>query len=306
MTLRPVPPTATRLNRVALWSIVALVAVTALVALHYVAASGRAIASAVPDSVTQITMPQRPLFPTPAASVRDTAHIETHATAEVATSVPSLHRREPQRPAAPLIVVVDSAPSPYALTAGTVLAATLVTEINSDLPGTVVAQLTRDAYDSFTGEHLLIPRGTKLIGRYDSHLSAGQRRLLVTWTRLVFPDSRELALPDVAAIDEHGAAGLSDVTDNHWPRVFGTALLFSAIGAGAQLSQPSSGSALTTPSAGQVAAGALGQQMSGTALDAVRRSGDIPPTITARAGLAFDLVLAHDLVLSSPYADRRR
>jgi type IV secretion system protein TrbI len=137
-------------------------------------------------------------------------------------------------------------------------------------------------------------------------VSVGQRRLLVTWTRLVFPDGREMALPDLAAIDEHGAAGLSDVTDNHVPRVFGTALLLSAIGAGAQLSQPTSGSALTTPSAGQVAAGALGQQMSGTALDLVRRNADIPPTITARAGLAFDLILARDLVLPAPYADSRR
>jgi len=137
-------------------------------------------------------------------------------------------------------------------------------------------------------------------------VSSGQRRLLVTWTRLVFPDSRELALPDLAAVDEHGAAGLSDATDNHLTRVFGTALALSAVGAGAQLSQPTSGSALTTPSAGQVAAGAFGQQMSGTALDVLRRSADVPPTITARAGLAFDLLLAHDLVFAAPYADRRR
>jgi type IV secretion system protein VirB10 len=193
---------------------------------------------------------------------------------------------------------VDSTPSSgYVLTAGTVLPAALITEINSDLPGTVVAQVSHDVYDSQTGEHVLIPRGTKLIGRYDSHLSVGQRRLLVTWARLVFPDGRELGLPDVAAIDAHGAAGLSDVTDNHVLRVFGTALLMSVIGAGAQLSQPTSGNALTSPTAGQVAAGALGQQMSGTGLDLVRRTADIPPTITARAGLAFDLILTHDLVL---------
>jgi type IV secretion system protein TrbI len=182
----------------------------------------------------------------------------------------------------------------------------LITEINSDLPGTVVAQLDRDVYDSRTGRTVLIPKGTRLIGRYDSHLSVGQRRLLVTWGRLVFPDGRELVLPDLAAIDEHGAAGLSDVTDSHLGRVFSTALLLSTVGAGAQLSQPANGNALTTPSAGQVAAGAFGQQMSGTALDVLRRNADVPPTITARAGLPFDLLLARDLVLSAPYVDSRR
>jgi type IV secretion system protein TrbI len=192
------------------------------------------------------------------------------------------------------------------LTAGTVLSVMLITEINSDLPGTVVAQFDRDAYDSRTGRTVLIPKGTRLIGRYDSRLSAGQRRLLVTWGRLVLPDGRELVLPDLSAIDAHGAAGLSDATDNHLNRVFGTALLLSAVGAGAQVSQPTNGNALTTPSAGQIAAGAFGQQMSGTALDVLRRNADVPPTITARAGLPFDLLLAHDLVLSAPYVDSRR
>jgi type IV secretory pathway VirB10-like protein len=303
--LHAAPPVATRLNRVALGIIVVLVAVTAIVAVHYVATSGGPAAIAGRDSVIGTFVPQRPSFPVPAPAPVPTRGL---APAPVPTPVPvsvmhitsPVARRRSRRPS--VNFVIDSSPSPvYVLAAGTVLPAALVTEINSDLPGTVVAQVSRDVYDSRTGAHLLVPRGTKLIGRYDSHLSVGQRRLLVTWTRLVAPDGRELALPDVASIDAHGAAGLSDVTDNHVPRVFGTALLLSAISAGAQLSQPTSGNALTSPSAGQVAAGALGQQMSGTGLDLVRRDADIPPTITARAGLAFDLILARDLVLPFTY-----
>jgi type IV secretion system protein VirB10 len=305
--LHPAPPVATRLNRVALGIIVLLVAVTAIVAVHYVATSGGPVAIAGRDSVIGSFVPQRPSFPVPApAPAPAPAPVPTPAPAPVSVThitSPVAHRRPP-RPA--VNFAIDSSASPaYVLAAGTVLPAALITEINSDLPGTVVAQVSRDVYDSRTGVHLLVPRGTKLIGRYDSHLSVGQRRLLVTWTRLVVPDGRELALPDVASIDAHGAAGLSDVTDNHVPRVFGTALLLSAISAGAQLSQPTSGNALTSPSTGQVAAGALGQQMSGTGLDLVRRNADIPPTITARAGLAFDLILAHDLVLPSAYGAAR-
>lgn len=291
--LHPAPPVATRLNRVALGLMVVLIAVTAIVAVHYIAASGGPVAIEGRDRTIAI---QAPSFPTP--RVDSVTHITSHAPPRAAIVHAAPYRAQhPAHHAALMFAFTSTAPSTDVLTAGTVMPATLLTEINSDLPGTVVAQVAHDVYDSRTGEHLLIPQGTKLIGRYDSHLSTGQRRLLVSWTRLVFADGRELALPDVAAVDEHGAAGLSDVTDTHVARVFGTALLFSAIGAGAQLSQPTSGTALTSPSAGQVAAGALGQQMSGTALDLVRRGADIPPTITARAGLAFDLLLAHDLAI---------
>ncbi|HWZ59899.1 MAG TPA: TrbI/VirB10 family protein [Gemmatimonadaceae bacterium] len=326
MTLRPRPPVATRLNRVALGVIGVLVTITAAVGVHYIAGSGAPVATAAADSVVAVTVPQHPSFPeavgdsmarSPASRTvatvasdtmriaADTIRIVPRATAQVAAA-PMATTAYGRALHSALIVALDSSMSSFTLTAGTVLAATLVTQITSDLPGTVVAQLTRDAYDSRTGRFVLIPKGTRLIGRYDSRVSAGQRRMLVTWTRLIFPDARELALPDLAAVDEHGAAGLADAVDNHLPRVFGTALALSAVGAGAQLSQPSGGSALVTPSAGQVAAGALGQQMSGTATDVLRRAADIPPTITVRAGFPFDLLLAHDLALPGPYADSRR
>jgi type IV secretory pathway VirB10-like protein len=310
MTLRPAPPVATRLNRVALGLIGGLVIITALVGVHYIAMSGGPVGVAGVDSIAATSVPQRPSFPY-APTHPDSAPVR-RATVRVISGHSDrvlshqLHSDLHSDLRGHLIVVVDSVASPYTLSAGTVLSVMLITQINSDLPGTVVAQFDRDAYDSRTGRTVLIPKGARLIGRYDSHLSVGQRRLFVTWGRLVFPDGRELALPDLAAVDEHGAAGLSDETDNHLGRVFGTALLLSAVGAGAQLSQPTSGNALTTPSAGQVAAGAFGQQMSGTSLDVLRRNADVPPTITARAGLPFDLVLARDLVLSAPYVDSRR
>jgi len=275
------------------------------VGVHYIATSGGPVGQAPRDSVAAVAVPQRPSFPdAPPGSpvVVDTA-TPPIARAELVAPTSSYARALHSA----LVVAVDSSAwSPYTLTAGTVLSASLVTQITSDLPGTVVAQLNRDVYDSRTGRIVLIPKGTRLIGRYDTHVSVGQRRLLVSWMSLIFPDGRSTALPDLAAIDEHGSAGLADAVDNHLPRVFGTALLLSAVGAGAQLSQPTSGNALTTPSSGQIAAGALGQQMSGTALDVLRRTADIPPTITVRAGMPFDLLLAHDLVFPGPYADRRR
>ncbi|RAN37385.1 TrbI/VirB10 family protein, partial [Hyphomonas sp. GM-8P] len=83
---------------------------------------------------------------------------------------------------------VEDPASPYQVMAGTLIPASLVTGINSDLPGTIVAQVTQPVYDTVTGQYLLIPQGSRLIGRYQSEVSFGQDRALVTWDRIIFPD----------------------------------------------------------------------------------------------------------------------
>ena len=68
------------------------------------------------------------------------------------------------------------------------ISASLITGLNSDLPGMVVAQVTENVHDSATGRTLLIPQGARLIGRYDSVVAFGQSRALLVWQRLVLPD----------------------------------------------------------------------------------------------------------------------
>ena len=68
--------------------------------------------------------------------------------------------------------------SPYDLMAGTVIAAALVTGLDSDLPGQVIAQVTEDVYDSVTGQVLLVPQGSRLIGKYDSIVAYGAQSLM--------------------------------------------------------------------------------------------------------------------------------
>jgi type IV secretory pathway VirB10-like protein len=202
-----------------------------------------------------------------------------------------------------VIAQLKPAGSPYTLRAGTVIPGTLITGINSDLPGEIVGQVSRDVYDSRTQRILLVPRGSRLIGTYDNQVVAGQGRLLVAWTRLILPDGRSVRLPGLALKDPQGQTGAKDKVDNHWRRVFGNALLLSAIGAGVQLSQPQQASALAPPTAGQVAAGALGQELSSVALEIIRRGMDVAPTITIRPGQAFNVFLNGDLVFDGPYEE---
>lgn len=196
---------------------------------------------------------------------------------------------------------IEDAGSPYTLRAGTVIPGNLITGINSDLPGEIVAQVSRDVYDSRTQRIVLVPMGSRLIGTYDNQVAAGQGRLLVAWTRLILPDGRSMRLPGLALKDAQGQTGAKDKIDNHWRRVFGDALLLSAISAGVQLSQPQQTSVLAPPSSGQIAAGALGQELSNVALEILRRGMDVAPTITIRPGQPFNVFLNGDLVFAGPY-----
>jgi len=191
--------------------------------------------------------------------------------------------------------------SPYTLSAGTLIPGVLITGIASDLPGGIVGQTSRNVYDSRTQRILLIPKGSKLIGTYDNQVVASQSRLLVAWTRLILPDGRSMTLPGLALTDAQGRAGAEGKVDNHGRRVFGHSLLLSLISAGAQLSQPRQASVFAAPSAGQVAAGAIGQELSQVALEILRRGMSAPPTINIPAGQPFNVFLNGDMVFDGPY-----
>jgi len=199
---------------------------------------------------------------------------------------------------------LNPAGSPYTLRAGTLIPALLITGITSDLPGDIVGQVSRDVYDSRSQRILLIPRGSRLIGTYDNQIAAGQGRLLVAWTRLILPDGRSMQLPGLPLTDREGNSGANGKVDNHWRRVFGNALLLSALSAGLQLSQPSQATVLATPSAGQVAAGAVGQELSTVAMEIIKRGMSAAPTITIPAGQAFNVMLNGDIAFDEPFVPR--
>lgn len=195
-------------------------------------------------------------------------------------------------------------PSPYELHAGSIIPAVLLTGINAALPGTIVAQVHNDVFDSVTGRYLLIPRGTRLVGTYDDRIVQGQRRVLVVWTRLLYPDGSSIELLGMPGTDEAGYAGFGANVDEHLNKVFTSALLLSIIGAGAQLSQPQQSSSLyTAPSVGQTIAGAFGQQIGNTSIQLTQRELEIPPTLDVPPGYLFNVLVDRDMVLTAPYGE---
>lgn len=193
----------------------------------------------------------------------------------------------------------------YRLQAGTVLPAALLSAIDSNLPGDILGVVTHDVYDSVDQRHLLIPRGSRLVGRYDHQTAVGQDRLLVGWERLFLPDGTSLTLPALPGVDAAGRAGLHGRVDNHLWRVFGNALLLSVVSAGAQLSQPQESTQFgQAASPRQVASAALGQELSAVAIEILRRGANLAPTIRVPAGTAFSVLLAGDLTFGEPYFGR--
>jgi type IV secretory pathway VirB10-like protein len=136
---------------------------------------------------------------------------------------------------------LDSQPeaprTPFELRAGFVVPATLISGINSDLPGQIMAQVAQHVYDTPTGKHLLIPQGSRLVGTYSSDVAYGQARVLVAWQRIVFPDGKAMDIGAMPGADSAGYAGFNDQVNNHYLRTFGSAFLMSGVTAGITLSQ---------------------------------------------------------------------
>jgi type IV secretion system protein VirB10 len=195
----------------------------------------------------------------------------------------------------------DSAPSPYVLLSGAMISASLVTEIHSTLPGLVVAQVDRDVYDTPSMRWLLVPRGSRLVGRYDSKVAQGEDALSVVWTRLVFPDGRTLSLPDFESADAAGTSGLRGAVSSHLGRAYLDAGLMSVVGAGAQLSQAPSSVPYGVATPGQVIAGSVGQQLTEQSLETLRNDARMTPIITVRGGTSFLVVVSRDVVFDRPY-----
>jgi type IV secretory pathway VirB10-like protein len=192
--------------------------------------------------------------------------------------------------------------SDFEIKTGTVIPSILVTELNSDLPGEIVAQVSQNVYDTATGKHLLIPQGAKLFGRYDSQVAFGQGRLLVSWQRLIYPNAHTIELDGMSGHDSEGKAGFSDRVNNHYGRLFGFALLTSTLTAAYQLSQPEDDrSADRLPSDREVAAGAVGQQMTQLGLEIARRNLRVQPTVEVRKGYRLNVMVNKDVIFPASY-----
>lgn len=191
----------------------------------------------------------------------------------------------------------------YILRTGSVIPAVLIGQINSDLPGQIIGQVSQDVFDTPTGRFLLIPKGSRLVGEYASAIKYGQTRVFAVWQRIVFPDGKALDLGAFPAASGLGEAGVKDKVDNHYLRIFGSAVMLAGIIAGVEYSQNkyNEDSDSNQQRMGDSMSSALGQTLGTTMANMIQRNMDIAPTLTVRPGFRMHVMLVKDLVFPSEY-----
>lgn len=187
--------------------------------------------------------------------------------------------------------------SPFEVKAGAVLAAALLTAVDTSRAGPVTATVTENVLDTVTGRHLLIPQGARLIGRHEGESRHGDRRAFIVWERLILPNGKSLILPKEPGVDAQGAIGAKGEVDR---RLFPLAVATLFAGA------------ITT--LGQVArddddrsGGWLGDAGDAASIEAAQVGGklidrelEVRPVVRLRPGARIRVFISRDLILE-PY-----
>jgi type IV secretion system protein VirB10 len=185
------------------------------------------------------------------------------------------------------------------VTQGTVIDGILETAIQSDLPGMVRAIVSEDVY-SFDNSTLVIPKGSKLVGRYRSALTTGQSRVFVIWNRLIRSDGVSINIGSYGT-DDLGRSGLAGVVDTHFFERFGSSVLLSLIDTGLQIGV----NAVDDEDQATVAL-ETGSDFSRSAEIALENTIGIPPTVHVHQGSRIKVFVGKDLDFSQVASNGRR
>ncbi len=196
---------------------------------------------------------------------------------------------------------MQSPKSPFLISQGSVIPAMLISGINSDLPGQITAQVTRDVLDSPQGRYLLIPAGARLIGQYGSGANFGDERVFLGFSRLIFPDGRSLDLGAMPGMTGAGYSGLDADVDHHYGTLFTGALLMATIG----MADTAASDMDYRDSDGNLQMGSLAAKKGiSESSDAARSTAtgiNISPTLTVEPGLLFNVAVTQDLYFDGPW-----
>jgi type IV secretory pathway VirB10-like protein len=254
-----------------------------------VSQAGPAAATARPP----VLLPPAPAFPPPNRDAAPSEVMAQNGQAEKAAFVRSAPSQDYVE------AKLQKPRSPYEIKAGTVIPAALLTAINSDLPGEVIAQVTEPVYDHVTGRYVLIPQGARLIGRYDAQVAYGQTRALVVWRRVIFPNGNSLDFGGMAAADPTGAAGLSDRVNDHFGQLAKGIVLSTLLSMGVSSAQDAQARSSGTLVLNSGASG-LANEAESVGSRLTNRDLNRQPTIEIRQGAQVRVLIDRDMILE-PY-----
>ncbi|MDE2259864.1 MAG: TrbI/VirB10 family protein [Betaproteobacteria bacterium] len=180
---------------------------------------------------------------------------------------------------------------------GSLIPAVLLTQVNSDLPGMLTAQVTEDVYDSIHGNFLAIPKGSRVIGEYNAHVVIGQERIMAMFHRLILPGGESFNLDDMQAADRAGQSGMKDEVDNRfWTRLGGQ---FMTAGLARIISPPEGGVTILGGAGNTLAGDAAGQILVDTARVGFSGNAALGPVIVIKRGYPFVIMVNRDMDFST-------
>ena len=183
------------------------------------------------------------------------------------------------------------------LRVGTVIPAIMINGINSELAGTVIAQVSQNIWDTTHGRHILIPQGTRVIGNYTGDVQHGQSRVAVAWNRLQFPNGKTLSISTMGGADQAGYTGFSDLVNKHYTKTFGGATLLSIISGLA--SSAASDDDVSSQSTEETLSDSIAEKYAEVGTQMIEQSLKIKPTVIIRPGYRFTIIVNKDFVLDA-------
>ncbi len=202
---------------------------------------------------------------------------------------------KPARAQTPIVPVKPS--SQRQVMEGSLIPAVLLTQVNSDLPGMLTAQVTEDVYDSIHGNFLAIPKGSRVIGEYNTRVLPGQERIMAMFHRLILPSGESFNLDDMQAADRAGQSGMKDEVDNRfWTRLGGQ---FMTAGLARIISPPEGGVTILGGAGNSLAGDAAGQILVNTAAVGFAGNAALGPVIVIKRGYPFVIMVNRDIDFST-------
>lgn len=196
---------------------------------------------------------------------------------------------------------VEGVDTPFLLRQGTIIPSILLSSVNSDLPGQILAQVTDDVLDSPLGNHILIPRGSKLVGQYGFSPDYGQERLMMGFNRIIFPDGKAKDIGAMPGTGTDGFAGADAHVNNHLLRLFTSSVLLAGVGTTTILTSQNSYNSDGDIKANSAFAQSLSESLGQTATKIIERNLNVSPTLEVKAGYSFNVTLIKDLRFKGPY-----
>jgi type IV secretory pathway VirB10-like protein len=209
------------------------------------------------------------------------------ATAQPAAAAASANKRAPE------VNVSSAHGQPFVVFEGTTIDTVLVNRLDGEFAGPLKVMVTNPIY-SQDRQHLLIPEGTFILGDIQKVAGLGQKRLAVTFHRLLMPDGYSVDLDQFHGLDQAGATGLKDEVNNHYVEIFGASIALGVIAGAAQATNLNQG---LNESGSEAYRSGIASGLSQSGANVLDRFINIPPTITIREGHRIKVYITQDMLL---------